>query len=117
MRFSAATTPNLPTTQSKRVFPAARPAAASGQSSSGSRSAENRRRSPRQTRRPFNERASERRKLSRQNEPLGIGAKPDRDRCGGPDRRRVGNRRRRSRRLYARDFAERRSTFETKRAF
>jgi hypothetical protein len=59
----------------------------------------------------------ERRKLSRQNEPLGIGAKPERDRYGGPDRRRVGNRRRRSRRPYARDFAERRSWFETKRAF
>jgi hypothetical protein len=59
----------------------------------------------------------ERRKPSRQNEPLGIGAKSERDRYGGPDRRRVGNRRRRSRRLYARDFAERRSWFETKRAF
>jgi hypothetical protein len=61
--------------------------------------------------------SDERRKLSRQNEPLGIGAKPERDRYGGPDRRRVGNRRRRSRRLYARDFAVRRSWFETKRAF
>jgi hypothetical protein len=59
----------------------------------------------------------ERRKLSGQNEPLGIGAKPERDRYGGPDRRGVGNRRRRSRRLYVRDFAERRSWFETKRAF